>query len=158
MKWLLFVLVGVFGVTSSDAHCQGTAAGTDAVKEEKSRLQGVWVCTKVSFNGRTLDATDEKLVPRPMTVTFDRDKLLFAQGQTKIPATAWVKYTIDPSKKPKAIDIGSSKGIYAIEGDRLKLKYFKEKDQDDKRNVRPADFGTKEGDGCASFECKRQKQ
>ena len=152
---LLFVLVGFFGVTPAEARCQGTPATKDAVKEEKSRLQGMWVCTKVSFNGRTLDATDEKQVPRPMTVTFDGDKIVFAQGEGKGPG--WT-YKIDPSKKPKAIDLGTAKGIYVIDGDRLKLKYFKEKDQDDKRNVRPADFGTKEGDGFASFECKRQKQ
>jgi uncharacterized protein (TIGR03067 family) len=155
MKRLLFVLVGLFGVSPTDARCQGAPAAKDAAKEEKSRLQGVWVCTKLGLNGRTLDATDERLVPRKMTVTFDGDKLLFAQGDAKGPGVA---YKIDASKKPKAIDIGTAKGIYALDGDRLQLKYFKEKDQGDKRNVRPADFGTKEGDGFASFEFKRQKQ
>jgi uncharacterized protein (TIGR03067 family) len=115
----------------------------------------MWVCTKVSVNGRTLDATDEKQVARPMTLSFDADKLVFAQGDDKGPPTT---YKIDPSKKPKAIDIGTAKGIYAMDGDRLKLKYFKDKDKDDKRNVRPADFGTEQGDGFASFEFRRQKQ
>src|SRR5260370_28122282 len=90
-----------------------------------------------------------------MTVSFDGGKLVFAQGDRKGPATT---YTIDPSKNPKAIDIGTAKGIYAIDGDSLKLNYFIDKAKDDKRNVRPADFETKEGDGFASDEFKRKKQ
>jgi uncharacterized protein (TIGR03067 family) len=157
MKRLLFVLVGAFGVASADARCQGTAGGKDTVKEEKSRLQGVWVCTKLGFDGKVLDAIDEKLVPRGITITFDGDKAVFAQGQTKIPAEAWFKYTIDPSQKPKAIDIGLAKGIYSLDGDHLKLSYFKDYGKDKKRNARPADFATKPGDGFASFEFKRKK-
>jgi uncharacterized protein (TIGR03067 family) len=149
------VIAGVFAVAVSSGRCQEKIKEEDAAKKDRASLQGVWVCTKVSFNGQTLDATNDKQVPRPLTVTFDGDKIVFAQGDDKGPGTA---YKIDPSKKPKAIDIGTAKGIYAIDGDSLKLKYFKEKDQDDKRNVQPADFGTKEGDGFASFELMRQKK
>jgi uncharacterized protein (TIGR03067 family) len=149
------VLAGVFGVATTSGRCQEKAKQEDAGKKDRASLQGVWVCTKISSNGRTIDATDEKQIPRPMTVSFDGEKLVFAQGDSKGPATT---YKIDTSKKPKAIDIGKAKGIYALDGDRLKLKYFKEKDQDDKRNVRPADFGTEKGDGFASFEFKRQKK
>ncbi|HBI42656.1 MAG TPA: hypothetical protein DDY78_07335 [Planctomycetales bacterium] len=149
------VIAGVFAVAVSSGLCQEKTKEEGAGKNDRASLQGVWVCTKVSFNGQALDATDKKQVPRPMTVTFDGEKIVFAQGEDKGPGTT---YGIDQSKSPKAIDIGTAKGIYAIDGDSLKLKYFKEKDQDDKRNVRPTDFGTKEGDGFASFEFKRQKQ
>ena len=151
----IVVFAGVLGVAASSGRCQEKAKEEDAGKKDRASLQGVWVCTKVGFNGQTVDATDEKPVPRPMTVSFDGDKLVFAQGDSKGPATT---YTINLSKKPKAIDIGTAKGIYAIDGDSLKLKYFKETGKDDKRNVRPADFETKQGDGFTSYEFKRKKQ
>jgi uncharacterized protein (TIGR03067 family) len=150
----VMVVVSVIAVAVSSGHCQGQAK-EGAGKDDRASLQGVWICTKVSFNGVTLDATDAQQVPRPMTVRFDGDKLVFAQGDAK---GAAITYKIDPSKKPKAIDIGTAKGIYAIDGDSLQLKYFKGTDKDDKRNLRPADFETEKGDGFASFEFKRQKQ
>lgn len=149
------IFAGAFGVASIGCCLENAKEEEDTGKKDRASLQGVWVCTKVGFNGQTLDATDKKQVPRPMTVSFDGDKLVSAQGDDKGPATT---YEIDPSKKPKAIDIGTAKGIYTIDGDILKLKYFKETSKDDKRNVRPADFGTEKGDGFASFEFKRKKE
>jgi uncharacterized protein (TIGR03067 family) len=150
------VIAVIFAVAVSSGHSQ-EKKGEGAGKNDRASLQGVWACTRISFNGRTIDATDEKQVPRPLTIRFDGDKLVFAEGGKKGPA---MTYRIDSSKKPKAIDIGKAKGIYAIDGDRLKLKYFapKNKDKDDKRNVHPTDFGTEDGDGFVSCEFKRQKQ
>jgi uncharacterized protein (TIGR03067 family) len=157
MKRVTSVLaaVSVIALAVSGGRCQEKAKEGPADKNDRASLQGSWVCTKLSSNGQALDATDEKQFPRTLTATFDGDRLVFAQGDSKGPATA---YTIDPSQEPKAIDLGAAKGIYAVDGDTLKLKYFDLKDTDDKRNVRPADFGTKEGDGFASFEFKRPKQ
>jgi uncharacterized protein (TIGR03067 family) len=92
----------------------------DATKAEAAKLQGTWQVTKL---------TDETEVAAPAkeieewTFEFKGDQLTIRQ--TKDNSGHVTKYTLDPSKKPKAIDIQEadlgSEGIYKLDGDDLAI-------------------------------------
>jgi uncharacterized protein (TIGR03067 family) len=66
-------------------------------------------------------------------------------------------FTIDETNKLKNIDMKAGdleiRGIYAVDGDNLKMCLVKEK-----RYERPADFTTKQGDGHGLLVLRRQKK
>jgi uncharacterized protein (TIGR03067 family) len=102
----------------------GPAVGQEgATKEELAKFQGTWQLVRY-------DAAEEALPPgvvAQIRVTFTDNRLIVRQGDKKEDEAT---FTIDPAKTPKAIDITArkgpnagkvSKGIYAFEGDTLKL-------------------------------------
>jgi uncharacterized protein (TIGR03067 family) len=86
------------------------------VKAEKEKLQGEWKVTSAKKGGQDADK------PVGDVVKFDGDKFVVPDGECE--------YKLDPSKKPKQIDVspltGEEKGktflgVYALDGDKLTL-------------------------------------
>ena len=163
MKSLINVIVALLVITNVviSAGLGDEKPNKKTAKEKKdiASLQGVWVCEKFSVDGNTIDATPGKGVPegQAMRVRFKGDKYILTQSQE--PNGPFKTYKIDPSKKPKTIDLeartGTSRGIYAIDGDQLKLKFYK--DMTKQPNGYPKDFSTKQGDGFTTLECRKNK-
>jgi uncharacterized protein (TIGR03067 family) len=89
-------------------------------KSDKERLQGTWVPVSVELGGKKL--SNEELKEKDFKTVFDGDSVtMTVQTQNKE-----MTYKLDPSKKPKHIDLVNSKGevtrgIYLLDGNTLKL-------------------------------------
>jgi uncharacterized protein (TIGR03067 family) len=121
-------------------------------KKEIAKLEGVWVFESQTVGGK--GATKEQL--DPMRIAIKGDTLTRGSGAISIAS----KMTIDPSKKPKTIDLvtrlpggGSEKavGIYELSGDTLKICY------DNTGKERPKEFKSAEGSTVVLSVLKRQK-
>jgi uncharacterized protein (TIGR03067 family) len=115
----------------------------DDLKKEMVRLEGEWLMVSGEANGFAM--------PKEM---LKSGKRVAKDGETTISFGAQVyfraKYTIDPSKKPRAIDYqmteGPTKGkthlgIYELDGDTLKFCFAAPGKE------RPTDFTAREGSG-----------
>jgi uncharacterized protein (TIGR03067 family) len=100
-----------------------SAAQDDAVRKDLDSLQGVWQCVSLDEGGKAV--AEEQL--KDFKLTFKGYK---ASHPGKDGKTEQVTIKLDPSKKPKTIDMmlltGADKGktllgIYAIEEDTLKI-------------------------------------
>src|SRR5262245_47823317 len=101
----------------------GPAMAQDA-KDELKKFAGSWKMTK--FESGDKKAPPEEFFAK-IRFVFEGEKLLVkVEGQTKDETT----FKIDPSKKPKQIDVTSSmgpnkgkvaEGIYELDGDKLKI-------------------------------------
>ena len=111
-----FCAIGTVGLTL--AMCASSWAG-DADKE-KAKLQGSWTLTKIVIRGE--DKTQE-MFEGGATVTFAGDKTTFKFGGGGPEAGSFK--IVDATKKPMHLDLthkgSNAKGIYAIEGDTLKI-------------------------------------
>jgi uncharacterized protein (TIGR03067 family) len=105
----------------------------NASKDDLAKMQGQWVRTSLTINGKKHDE------PQGCAVTIKGDVLAFPS-----PDDAW-KLTIDATKKPKWIDsrrvkpagsIGPFWGVYRLEGDTLTICWREDANVTD----RPADF------------------
>jgi uncharacterized protein (TIGR03067 family) len=92
------------------------AQGGDAMKD-RDKLQGTWVVKSRLAGGKEVPpaAKHDKL-------TFAGDRWIY----TGVPVKEEGTYKLDPTKKPKHIDVFEKggrvhKGIYALEGDSLKV-------------------------------------
>ncbi len=117
------------------------------------KLAGVWTCVSGTNDGKPLP--EEIVKQLKLTLTPDRYKtekgtVLLFDGI----------YTIDNDQQPKHIDITApegeqagktSKGIYALDGDSLRMCYANP-DKD-----RPKDFESKPGSGVTLVVWKRVK-
>jgi uncharacterized protein (TIGR03067 family) len=110
----------------------------DAAKKDLDALQGTWVMVALEVDGKPVP--EEKIKGARLVVKGDK---YITQVKGKDYETI---ITLDPSKKPKAIDMvfteGDKKdkvlrGIYLIEGDTLKVCRGLRPEQD-----RPTEFGT----------------
>jgi uncharacterized protein (TIGR03067 family) len=132
----------------------GTSSAQDDIKKDMTALEGEWTMISGQANGTAL--------PKDMVQTGNRTA---KDGETTISFGGMIyfkaKYTIDPTKKPKAIDYmmteGVTKGkkqlgIYEINGDTVKF-CFASPGMD-----RPTDFTCKEGSGRTLSEWKRVKK
>jgi uncharacterized protein (TIGR03067 family) len=138
-------VVGVFFLMFST-----TLAQDDAAKKDLDRLQGVWQVVSMEIDGKVAPADEFK----GLNLTFKGNKASqLINGKNE---EASIK--LDPSKKPKAIDmtplIGPDKGmtivgIYSIEGDNLRICIAKAGVD------RPSEF--KGGKGVVFFVLKRHK-
>src|SRR5437764_606682 len=110
------VLVGAFLLVAADG-------GSDTVKKEMAQLEGEWSMVSGSADGFALPddyvKTGKRTAKDGVTTIMLGGRLFFA-----------AKYTIDPTKKPKAIDYqfteGPTKGktqlgIYELDGDTVKF-------------------------------------
>src|SRR5437870_3559000 len=129
------------------------AEDNQAVKKDLALLQGEWTMVSGSADGQPMPDQMRKQMRRickgDETTTTMAGQLFFK-----------AKITIDPSKKPKAIDYemieGFTKGktqlgIYEVEGDTFKSCFGKP------GAARPADFASKPGDGRTSSVWKRDQ-
>jgi uncharacterized protein (TIGR03067 family) len=127
-----------FAATLLTALAHETTPADDA-----KRLVGAWKIVAAEVNGEK----QAKIVGHRLV--FDGKSLAFEDARgTAIPPKT--RYLLRPDKTPREIDIvrrgGAeevSLGIYALDGDRLKVCYAKA------GNPRPKDFTTKDGDGRA---------
>jgi uncharacterized protein (TIGR03067 family) len=128
--------------------------GSDDAKKEMTLLEGEWSMVSGEASGQALPAETAKTGKRSakdggVAITFG-ERVYFK-----------AKYTIDPTKKPKAIDYtmteGTTKGkthlgIYELNGDTVKF-CFAAPDKD-----RPTEFTSKEGSGWTLSIWKRDKK
>jgi serine/threonine-protein kinase len=110
-------------------------------RQDLEKLQGTWTMVAAERGGQS-----EKTA-RDLQATFTGVRFATRSGDKVLFQST---FTLDPSAKPKAIDIvfteGSDKGksrqgIYVLEGDTLKVCYS------DVGRERPTEFTTKEGTG-----------
>jgi uncharacterized protein (TIGR03067 family) len=92
----------------------------DVAKEELKKLQGVWQVTKAIDHSEEAAPADEI---KHMRIEFKGDHLAIQMG--KDDTGKKFKFTLNPSKKPKWIDVdmGSivTEGIYKLDGDELTI-------------------------------------
>ncbi len=117
----------------------------DAVKEEMAKFQGAWKAVSIERNGEKAIDDDDAL--KQLTLTVKGDTRTITAGDETVSVGT---FKLDPSQKPKAIDITVSKGplegkplrgIYEIDGDTHKICLALEGDE------RPKEFTSKAGSG-----------
>ena len=111
------------GVVLACALLVAAEPADDAVKAEKGRLKGTWVVQ--SFD----DGEEPVGKVKGATVRFDGDKVFMTLPGAKEQEGT---YAIEPSKKPKQIDLTSAppgeekmtaRGVYELDGDALKIRF-----------------------------------
>src|SRR5207244_1307339 len=124
----------------------------EALRAEMAALEGEWSMVSGEANG---EALPEEVVKGAKRVSKGGETTVSLNGEVFMKA----KYTVDPSKKPKAIDYAVTEGmaqgkkqlgIYELKGDTLKV-CFAAPDQE-----RPSDF--KGGEGRILSVWKRAKK
>lgn len=136
------------------AGCFYCAEPTEAAKKDLAALEGDWELVSGERDGQ---AIPEDIVKTGKRESKNGETTVTINGQLLMKA----KYTVDPSKKPKAIDYdivdGRAKGmkqlgIYEIDGDTVKF-CFAGPDKD-----RPTGFAAKEGSGHTYSVWKKVKK
>jgi uncharacterized protein (TIGR03067 family) len=125
----------------------------DAVKKELAKLQGTWKFISLEAGGNKLPEDNYK----DAVLLIEGDKHTTKHG----PVTYSGTLKIDPSKKPKTIDVHftdgpekgkTSFGIYELDGETLKICIGLV----DK--PRPSEFASKAGSGHVLEVLKREKK
>jgi uncharacterized protein (TIGR03067 family) len=132
----------------------GSAAAQDALLKEMTRLAGEWSMVSGEADGQ---AMPKELVKTGKRVAQDGETTILIGGQVYFKA----KFSIDPAKKPKAIDYvmteGLTKGkthlgIYELDGDTVKFCFAAPGKE------RPTEFTAKEGSQRTLSVWTRDKQ
>ncbi len=120
-------------------------------KADRDKLQGSWEITVAQMAGKEPEGDEGDQIKK--------NKMVFTGNKLKLKHE--VEYTIDPSTKPKQIDLkvddgpenerGTWKGIYELKGDELTLHVGMPNQE------RPTDFTSKEGERSMLFKLKRAK-
>jgi uncharacterized protein (TIGR03067 family) len=144
------------GLAIAVAVLLGMASGAQrlpAGEEQPDDLRGTWLVQRFEENG---ELVDREFIEGKLKLVFTADKFW---THVDDPDKDAVSYTLDPAHSPKRIDIRYEKdgkpvtrpGIYALEGDTLKICYA------DKE--RPKEFATKKAtdDRQKLFVLKREK-
>jgi uncharacterized protein (TIGR03067 family) len=130
------------------------AAAEDVVKKEMAQLEGEWSMQSGEADGMSMP---KEMVSTGKRVAKDGVTTITIGGELYFKA----KFTIDPAKKPKAIDYAMTEGptkgkthlgIYELDGDTLKF-CFAAPGKD-----RPTEFKSKEGSGWTFSVWKRDKK
>lgn len=112
-----FLITAVMGVSAADD------ANEEAIKKDRKRIEGTWTIVSLVVNGNSSTVDSGKMI---VVNGADGSWNLTVDGQEIVQGTT----TIDPSKKPKTIDIkpttGDDKGkiyqgIYEVGDDTRKL-------------------------------------
>jgi uncharacterized protein (TIGR03067 family) len=135
------------------AACLLPAAVAQDAKTDRDQLQGNWEMTAMTIDGR--EAPAEKTKAYRLRVRDDEYVVHETDSKREL------KFKIDPSQTPKAMDLtyqsGENKGrvnraIYRLDGDTLTMCRHRQADQD-----RPAEFESKPGSGLVLTVWKRVK-
>jgi RNA polymerase sigma factor (sigma-70 family) len=131
--------LGVVGALAQDA------------KADKEKLQGTWEFVSGQFGGKEAQGAEAE----------EMKKQKFVFKGDKVTSKVESEYTVDPTKKPKEIDVkidegppqerGTWKGIYELRGDELTLCMALP------NMDRPSEFVSKEGDLTLLVKLKRAK-
>jgi uncharacterized protein (TIGR03067 family) len=96
---------------------RATGAGASAAKGEADRMPGTWKVVSAEDSGRK---TPEELI-KDLKWTITRDAISYKVGSK---TTRWA-YKLDPTKKPKWIDLVEGErtrlAIYDLDGDTLRV-------------------------------------
>ncbi len=135
-------------------------ANADEAKQQAEKFKGTWGAISYVQGGQ---GEEEKTAPQesPVRWVFKGDNVTFLADVEG--ASPKGSFKLDPSKKPKAIDIvfpaapGDKQGqtvlgIYELDGDTLKLCY------DPEGTKRPAEFKSKAGSKLILVVFKRLKE
>jgi uncharacterized protein (TIGR03067 family) len=132
----------------------GVGGAQEANKKEMSQLEGEWSMVSGEANGQVMPKETVKSGKR---AAKDGETTITIGGQVYFKA----KFSIDPTKKPKAIDYSMTEGptkgktrlgIYELDGDTVKF-CFAAPGQD-----RPTEFTAKEGSQCTLSVWKRDNK
>jgi uncharacterized protein (TIGR03067 family) len=132
----------------------GTTGAQDAVKKEMAQLDGEWSMVSGEADGM---AMPKEMASTGKRVAKDGETTITMGGQVYFKA----KFTIDPTKTPKAIDYammeGPTKGqthlgIYELDGDTVKFCFAAP------GQARPTDFTAKQGSQRTLSVWKRDKK
>jgi uncharacterized protein (TIGR03067 family) len=153
MKAACFMLLAAGAVMAiDDPKKEGSPKG------DPEKLRGIWLTASLINNGKTI--VDEKNPPKegPLTkLVYDGDKWLIKVGDKTVASGV---FKIDPTKKPKEIDIldesgmkndKTKLGIYELNGDTYTFCLAPA------GKPRPTEFTSKEGSGHSLGVSKREK-
>ena len=124
----------------------------DNSDSEERRLQGNWTTTHEEFNGTVLSKQEVTMKNRLMSVKGDQITIIRTEKGDRGRYSG--RFNLDPSRSPKTFDftgVGPRgnpvklKGIYAFEGDTLKLCYRLLSGQEENELGRPDSFSATEG-------------
>ena len=142
---------GITAVLVAALVAAGTAGSGDAAKKELQRLQGTWKVLKMLNEGKPAPA---EMIAKT-EVVLSGHKAIVKTGERD--ETAII--TVDPTKKPAAIDIrqekekGVLKGIYKLEKNRLTVCFAEKPDA-----PRPKEFTSTEESGTVLIVLERLKK
>jgi uncharacterized protein (TIGR03067 family) len=145
LTWAMGSLI--LGTAFAPAFAQPT-------EDAHKKLQGTWTATQAERDGKAA----EDVVGHRLSFTGTRFEIQAKDGKPLYAGTV----RVDPSAKPAAIDFNHTdgavkgkawKGIYALEGDTLKVC----DNAPDLGKGRPAAFETKSGSGYVLITFKRVK-
>lgn len=119
MKLPAFLLLLTAGVL--------VAADDAAIKKEKEKLQGRWLIVGAVKDGRESPAEELKKAKPTLTIADDKLSSSFTRQDKEVKDESG-SYTIDPTAKPKTIDLKgfpvpgkTFQAIYELDGDTLKI-------------------------------------
>ena len=151
---ILSVAVISGGLAYKGLAVEPTAKGdqkTDKPKEDRDAILGTWKVTAFEFEGKNAFDSPEGKKIKDATVTITADKMVFKSEEDASEFT----YQLDPTAKPKAIDLLDTttgrmhEGVYSLEGDALKICTPIERG-------RPAEVAAKEGSRSRLTVLKRE--
>lgn len=156
--------VPLMALTMIGCLCVATAGAddkrTDALKQERQRLEGVWTVAEARHGGELVEASSE-----PEEFEFKGGKLLVRKG-SRTPITMVLRldlstdpklmdWTADPNGK---FDAGKfAEGIYKLDGNTLTVCYHVRDNQFAQGN-RPTEFKSAEGSDAFLIVLKRAKK
>ena len=133
MRWRTVTIVAAGMLLAADP------AKDDEIKKEQEKLKGTWIMISSEKSGKPHDDT------KNAKFIFAGDKLTIKLGEEDKGASGFV---LDPSKNPKWITGRIGRGIYELDGDKLKICSAEE---------RPGEFVSKPGSNVYLYVLKREK-
>jgi len=155
MRQHAFVTLGVGLLFAGvGALLAGDAARDEAIKKDRKKYQGVWQVVSLEVDGNTANEEDAKKIR--VINEADGKWVIEAEGKVVARGTS----VIDPTKKPKAVDLTPTEGDNAGKT-ALGIYQF----GDDTRKVclatagkeRPSEFAAPSGSGLILVVLKRVK-